>query len=80
MDRQQTEDVCQRGEVRHSAARRGLYVDYVLNSTEAAPCSTFAAGAFAPERRMLNEGRQRTQSEKRSHLSIAQLEEEEKKG
>lgn len=35
--------------------------------------------AFAPEIRVLNEGRQRRRIEKRSHLSIARLEEEKKK-
>lgn len=35
--------------------------------------------AFAPEIRMLNEGRQRRRIEKRSHLSITRLEEEEEK-
>lgn len=33
------EDVHRRGKVKHSAARRGVYVHYVLNFTEPAPCS-----------------------------------------
>lgn len=55
-----------RGKVKHSM---GLYVHPVLN----------AGYHFSLESRKLREGHQRRRIEKRSHLSSARLEEEEKK-
>lgn len=87
------QDVRRRGKVKRLAARRDLCVHYPLNSTESPPPLDPAPAfpreqclllekrwlAFAPGRRMLNEGRPWRQIEKRSHLNIATEEEEKKK-